>query len=216
MNTVAVILVALASCAAVQADKNEFAATVVRVPKEDSAIIQSHRLGGNFAYSTHEAHAYGVKTPIIEQKTVPVGVTYHQGEPIVQTHTSYVKHQIPQYGVVRTQHSIPAIQYTAGQQVVTSQVSTPVQYVQQAAPVQYIAGFAPAQYVAASAPVQYVSGGATPVHYITGGAAPVKYVTGGASPVHIVGAPVQFAVSPAQYIKNKSETAGKVPEVIDA
>merc|ERR1712183_1173076 len=43
----------------------------VRAPSHDSAIIQSHRLGGNFAYSTHEAHAYAVQTPVIGHRTVP-------------------------------------------------------------------------------------------------------------------------------------------------
>merc|ERR1712000_518725 len=88
---------------------------VVRVPSQDSAIIQSHRLGGNFAYSVAEAHAFGVQTPIVQQLVVPTGVTYHQGAPQVQTHTSVVKQQIPQFGVVRTQHTVP-LQYSVVQQ----------------------------------------------------------------------------------------------------
>merc|ERR1712183_343378 len=70
----------------------------VRAPSHDSAIIQSHRLGGNFAYSTHEAHAYAVQTPVIGHRTVPVGVTYHQGTPIVKSSANYITQQIPRYG----------------------------------------------------------------------------------------------------------------------
>lgn len=71
-----------------------------RVPSQDSAIIQSHRLGGNFAYSTHEAHAYGVQTPIISQRVVPVGVSYVPGAPIVKSSTQFITHQVPQVGAV--------------------------------------------------------------------------------------------------------------------
>merc|ERR1711942_54701 len=80
---------------------------VVRVPSQDSAIIQSHRLGGNFAYSVAEAHAFGVQTPIVEQRVVPTGVTFHQGIPQIQTHTSVVKQRVSQFGVVKTQHTVP-------------------------------------------------------------------------------------------------------------
>ncbi|CAL4099730.1 unnamed protein product, partial [Meganyctiphanes norvegica] len=65
----------------------------VRAPSHDSAIIQSHRLGGNFAYRTDEAHAYAVQTPVLGQRTIPVGVSYHQGTPIVRTSTDYVVSQ---------------------------------------------------------------------------------------------------------------------------
>merc|ERR1712025_1067138 len=58
------------------------ASVAVRAPAHDSAIIQSHRLGGNFAYRTDEAHAYAVKTPVLGQRTAPVGVSYHQGTPL--------------------------------------------------------------------------------------------------------------------------------------
>ncbi|PSN46325.1 hypothetical protein C0J52_15203 [Blattella germanica] len=51
-------------------------ATLVRAPKYDSAIIQSDRLGGNFAYSTAEAHAYAVVSPIVQNVVKPVAVSY--------------------------------------------------------------------------------------------------------------------------------------------
>lgn len=88
---------------------------VVRAPSHDSAIIQSHRLGGNFAYSTHEAHAYGVQTPIIGTRTVPIGVSYVPGTPIVKTSTQVVTHKVPQVGVAYTHGVSPAvIPYAAG------------------------------------------------------------------------------------------------------
>ncbi|XP_042861442.1 uncharacterized protein LOC122246754 [Penaeus japonicus] len=74
------------------------APVIVRAPSHDSAIIQSHRLGGNFAYSTHEAHAYAVQNPIIGHRQVPVGVSYEPGHPIVHTETDYVTRYVPRYG----------------------------------------------------------------------------------------------------------------------
>lgn len=91
------MVLALAVCASAQLLGAPIA---FRTPSQDSAIIQSHRLGGNFAYSTHEAHAYGVQTPIISQRVVPVGVSYVQGTPIVKTSTHIVSHKVPQVGAV--------------------------------------------------------------------------------------------------------------------
>merc|ERR1712121_1232 len=53
------------------------ASHIARVPSLDSAGIQSHRLGGNFAYRTDEAHAYAVTHPVVTPVQVPVGATYH-------------------------------------------------------------------------------------------------------------------------------------------
>merc|ERR1711872_843572 len=105
------------------------ASVAVRAPAHDSAIIQSHRLGGNFAYRTDEAHAYAVQTPVIGQRTVPVGVSYHQGTPIVKTTTDYVSHFVPQTEI-RT--------YQAPAQVVSQPIITQQAVVQQ--PIQYVAG----------------------------------------------------------------------------
>ena len=68
----------------------------VRAPAHDSASIESHRLGGNFAYSTAEAHAYASVTPEISVATHPVAETTYthvpapiktiQPAPIVKTH----------------------------------------------------------------------------------------------------------------------------------
>lgn len=95
-----VLVLAVATCASAQLIPAPIA---FRTPSHDSAIIQSHRLGGNFAYSTHEAHAYGVQTPIIGTRTVPIGVSYVPGTPIVKTSTHLVTHKVPQVGVAYPQ-----------------------------------------------------------------------------------------------------------------
>lgn len=100
------ILSAMAACAAAQLVVP--GPVAVRAPSHDSAIIQSHRLGGNFAYSTHEAHAYAVQTPVVKQRTVPVGVSYHQGAPIVKTSTDFITHKVPQYAYTYPQVTLKA------------------------------------------------------------------------------------------------------------
>ncbi|XP_042862041.1 uncharacterized protein LOC122247101 [Penaeus japonicus] len=110
------ILSAMAACAA--ASLVVPGPVAVRAPSHDSAIIQSHRLGGNFAYSTHEAHAYAVQTPVIGQRTVPVGVSYHHGTPVVKTSTDYITQKIPQvaytYPQVAVQAAVPQVATYAG------------------------------------------------------------------------------------------------------
>ena len=49
---------------------------VVRAPHFDSAVIKSDRLGGNFAYSHAESHAYATINPVVENVVSPVGVSY--------------------------------------------------------------------------------------------------------------------------------------------
>ena len=51
-------------------------AALVRAPSFDSAIIKSDRLGGNFAYSTEESHAYAAISPVVQNVVSPVGVSY--------------------------------------------------------------------------------------------------------------------------------------------
>merc|ERR1712055_113522 len=86
---------------------------LVRAPAHDSASIEHHRLGGNFAYSTAEAHAYAEVIPQISTLTHPVAETTHthipapiathQPAPIVKTHhvAQPIFKNVPTYG---TQH----------------------------------------------------------------------------------------------------------------
>merc|ERR1739838_146806 len=103
MNSIAIILSLAAVSSASIIPFAVPASVAVRAPSHDSAIIQSHRLGGNFAYRTDEAHAYAVQTPVLGQRTIPVGVSYHQGTPIVKTTTDYVSHLAPQTGIATYQ-----------------------------------------------------------------------------------------------------------------
>ncbi|CAG7717540.1 unnamed protein product [Allacma fusca] len=49
---------------------------ISRAPAFDSAVIKSDRLGGNFAYSVAESHAYAAHTPVVQQVATPVAVSY--------------------------------------------------------------------------------------------------------------------------------------------
>ena len=55
---------------------------LVRAPAHDSAIIRSDRLGGNFAYSVHEGHAYAAVSPVVQHVPTPVAVSYHAPAPV--------------------------------------------------------------------------------------------------------------------------------------
>jgi len=57
------------------------APVLVRAPAHDSASIESHRLGGNFAYAVAEAHAYAQVTPQVSTLVHPVAETTHVHEP---------------------------------------------------------------------------------------------------------------------------------------
>merc|ERR1711863_234139 len=74
--------------------------TLIRGPAHDSASIESHRLGGNFAYAVAEAHAFAQVTPQLSTITHPVAETTVVHEP------SPIAHVTP--GQVVTTKHIPA------------------------------------------------------------------------------------------------------------
>ncbi|XP_054277729.1 nematocyst expressed protein 3-like [Macrosteles quadrilineatus] len=77
MKVVAVLLAVFAASSAAPALLYPAGtAPLVHAPRYDSAIIRSDRLGGNFAYSTLEAHAYSSVSPIVQNVISPVGVSY--------------------------------------------------------------------------------------------------------------------------------------------
>merc|ERR1712133_27289 len=86
--------------------------TLVRAPAHDSASIEHHRLGGNFAYSTAEAHAFASVTPQISTLTHPIAVpqpdpivkTHHVAQPIFKTIPSFGTQEIS--GPVRTHQTV--------------------------------------------------------------------------------------------------------------
>merc|ERR1712080_638504 len=120
--------------------KGHGAPTLVRAPAHDSASIEHHRLGGNFAYSTAEAHAFAEVTPQISTLTHPVAETIqtHQPAPIVKTtHVAQpIFKNIPSFGTqeihgpIRTHQTVhqPLVHETrthANQQI-TQAYATPV------------------------------------------------------------------------------------------
>merc|ERR1712001_553303 len=129
------------------------APTLVRAPAHDSASIEHHRLGGNFAYSTAEAHAFAEVTPQISTLTHPVAETIQthipapiatrQPAPIVKTHYAAqpVFKNIPTFGTqaihgpVRTHQTVsqPIVHETRTHsvQAVSQAVHTPVHAVSQ-------------------------------------------------------------------------------------
>merc|ERR1711970_823539 len=145
---------------------------LVRAPAHDSASIEHHRLGGNFAYSTAEAHAFAEVIPQISTLTHPVAETTHthipapiathQPAPIVKTHhvAQPIFKNVPTYGTqaisgpVRTHQTVhqPIVHETRTHsvQAVSQAVATPVHAVSQV-PVA-VAHAAPAA-VAHAAPV---------------------------------------------------------------
>lgn len=58
------------------------AAALVRTPSLDSAVVHSERVGGNFAYSTVEGHAYTALAPPVVHHVQPVAVAY-SAQPVV-------------------------------------------------------------------------------------------------------------------------------------
>lgn len=64
------------------------ATTFIRSPQYDSAVIQSDRLGGNFAYSTVEGQAYTAYSPIVKSTYRPVAYEY-SSYPHYQQYTTY-------------------------------------------------------------------------------------------------------------------------------
>ena len=75
-HDVQVVLCLAAVLCAVSAGYVAGPAALVRAPSFDSAIIKSDRLGGNFAYSTAESHAYAAISPVVQNVVSPVGVSY--------------------------------------------------------------------------------------------------------------------------------------------
>merc|ERR1712105_436591 len=78
--------------------KGHGAPTLVRAPAHDSASIEHHRLGGNFAYSTAEAHAFAEVTPQISTLTHPVAETTHTHIPSPIAVAQPIFKNIPPFG----------------------------------------------------------------------------------------------------------------------
>merc|ERR1712127_959942 len=144
--------------------------TLVRAPAHDSASIEHHRLGGNFAYSTAEAHAFAEVVPQISTLTHPVAETTHthipapiathQPAPIVRTHhvAQPIFKNIPTYGTQQITGPVRTHQ-TVHQPIVHETRTHTVQAV--ATPIHAVAEVPVAAY--AAAPVAHAAYAAAPV-----------------------------------------------------
>merc|ERR1711874_534597 len=171
MNTFLFFSSLIAYCSANTVVVGNAAPYLVRAPAHDSASIEHHRLGGNFAYSTAEAHAYAEVVPQISTLTHPVAETTHthipapiathQPAPIIKTHhvAQPIFKNVPTYGIqaingpVRTHQTVhqPIVHETRTHtvQAVSQAVATPVAY----------AAYAPVAHTAyAAAPVAHAAG----------------------------------------------------------
>ncbi|XP_046399288.1 histidine-rich protein PFHRP-III-like isoform X2 [Ischnura elegans] len=100
-------------------------AHVVRTPSLDSAVVHSSRVGGNFAYSTAESHAYAAAAPVVHH-VAPVhhvAAAVHHA-PVVEAHHTVVAHGpavvaaapvlAGHHGVVAGHHGVVAAPVLAG------------------------------------------------------------------------------------------------------
>merc|ERR1711874_642195 len=148
MNTFLFFSSLIAYCSANTVVVGNAAPYLVRAPAHDSASIEHHRLGGNFAYSTAEAHAYAEVVPQISTLTHPVAETTHthipapiathQPAPIIKTHhvAQPIFKNVPTYGIqaingpVRPPQTVPQPivheTRTHTVQAVSQAVATPV------------------------------------------------------------------------------------------
>merc|ERR1712029_1240054 len=171
--------VAVAPAAAVVGNAAPY---LVRAPAHDSASIEHHRLGGNFAYSTAEAHAFAEVIPQISTLTHPVAETTHthipapiathQPAPIVKTHhvAQPIFKNVPTYGTqhitgpVRTPQAVATPVHAVSHVPVAAHVAAPV------ATAAYAAAPVAAAHVAA--PVAHAAYAAAPIAHAAYAAAP--------------------------------------------
>merc|ERR1712002_644546 len=179
---------------------------LVRAPAHDSASIEHHRLGGNFAYSTAEAHAFAEVVPQISTLTHPVAETTHTHIPapiathqpadIVKTHhvAQPIFKNIPTYGTqaitgpVRTHQTVhqPIVHETRTHtvQAVSQAVHTPVHAVSHVP----VAAYAAAP-VAAAAPIAHAAYAGAPIAH----GVPIAHGAYAAAPVALAAAPAVVA-----------------------
>merc|ERR1712177_165981 len=180
--------VAVAPAAAVVGNAAPY---LVRAPAHDSASIEHHRLGGNFAYSTAEAHAFAEVIPQISTLTHPVAETTHthipapiathQPAPIVKTHhvAQPIFKNVPTYG---TQHITGPVRthQTVHQPIVHETRTHTVQAVSHVPVAAHVAApVATAAYAAAPVAAAHV---AAPVAHAAYAAAPIAHAAYAAAP----------------------------------
>merc|ERR1711935_103173 len=106
--------------------------TLIRAPAHDSASIEHHRLGGNFAYAVAEAHAYAQVTPQVSTITHPVAETTFVHEPATiarvvpgaVTTVNHIPHPIIEHQPILAQEPIVQAKTTYHQPLYKTQTVT--------------------------------------------------------------------------------------------
>merc|ERR1712127_723998 len=161
MKVVAVFVVCLVACQAFVIP----ATTVVRAPSHDSAIIRSDRLGGNFAYSVQEGHAYAAVTPVVQHVSTPVAVSYEAPAVRVAAPAAYgypyaygaplaapaVALEAPKYEVKTVE--TPKFEFKTIETPAVHHIASPYAY-GYGAPFAHYGSYAPYQIVEAAAPAE--------------------------------------------------------------
>merc|ERR1719291_1578881 len=133
MNTFVVFAGLLALAAGVPIPDDVVAVpTLIRAPAHDSASIESHRLGGNFAYAVAEAHAFAQVTPQVSTLTHPVAETTYVHEPATiakvvpgaVTTTQHIPHPIIEHQPILAQEPIVQAKTTYHQPLYKTQTVT--------------------------------------------------------------------------------------------
>merc|ERR1712183_476833 len=154
MNTFLFFSTLIAYCSASTTVVGNAAPYLVRAPAHDSASIEHHRLGGNFAYSTAEAHAFAEVIPQISTQT------HHVAQPIFKNVPTYGTQHIT--GPVRTHQTVhqPIVHETRTHtvQAVSQAVATPVHAVSHVPVAAHVAApVATAAYAAAPVAAAHVA-----------------------------------------------------------
>merc|ERR1711935_582824 len=148
------------------------APTLIRAPAHDSASIEHHRLGGNFAYAVAEAHAYAQVTPQVSTITHPVAETTFVHEPATiarvvpgaVTTTQHIPHPIIAHQPILAQEPIVQAKTTYHQPLYKTK--TVPHHVAQ--PLAHVAAYAAPVAAPLAAPAAYAGygyGDATPAAY---------------------------------------------------
>merc|ERR1719157_525681 len=147
---------------------------LVRAPAHDSASIESHRLGGNFAYAVAEAHAYAQVTPQVSTITHPVAETTFVHEPATiarvvpgaVTTTQHIPHPIIAHQPILAQEPIVQANTTYHQPLYKTQTVT--HHVAQ--PLAHVAAYAAPVAAPVAAPAvygDYIAQHGAPAHFAT-------------------------------------------------
>jgi len=120
---------------------------IVRAPEHDSAAIESHRLGGNFAYGVVTAEAFAKVTPQLSTITHPVAETtyVHEPAPIAHVQPAPIEHTHYAAQPILREEAILAQEPVIGPIGTTTHVHQPIVktlHYTQTAPVAVATGYA--------------------------------------------------------------------------